>query len=316
MEKRTQEGLDLGPRPRILALRFRAIGDCVMAAWAVSALRQALPEASITWGVEKSCAAVLDREHLVNHLVELDRARWKAQRWSPATWAEQVRLYLGFRKMGFDAGIDFQGHSKTALALRLSGARIRISAPGTDALARALNPSLASYPHRGHQVQMNLALVRALAPSAELPALPWMPEFDAPGPGVVLNCGASIPEKAIPLEAWRGLAEHLVALGHPVTLIGGPRDPGFELPGVQNRVGQTSLAETCGILRTSTAHFCGDTGTGHIAAAYGVPTCAVFMSHRNSPERYAPFGPKATYLSTVEDPGCLNPETWARSVLQ
>ena len=71
--------------PRFLLVRFSAIGDCVLSAWAATAIRHKYPEAYLCWAVESRCAAVVDRQRLVTRVCEMPRDRWKKARWSPKT---------------------------------------------------------------------------------------------------------------------------------------------------------------------------------------------------------------------------------------
>ena len=115
-----------------LIVRFSAIGDCVMAVPVASAIREKYPDAHISWAVEPRCAGVVDTERLVNETLLFPRDAWESKRWSPATWASQLRTYLGMRKRRYDIGIDLQGHAKTALCLRIAKPKKRISAWGKD----------------------------------------------------------------------------------------------------------------------------------------------------------------------------------------
>ncbi len=295
--------------PRVLVVRFRAIGDCVMTAWPVTALRSRWPQATIVWATEPLCAPVIHVPALADELVVFDRAAWKKSRWSPGTWINQVRTYLGLRRYKFDIGFDFQGHSKTALALRLASPVHRFAMPGTDALARRLNPTQIPKTQPNHMVERMMALVRE-AESCPMPKLPMLPELDRPDVGlparyVVINTGASAQDKLVPLTVWTQLAEALQARGVATVAIGGPADA--SLPAATlDLVGRTSLVESVGIVRGCMAHYSGDTGTGHLAAGYGLHALSVFMSDRNSPSRYRPFGPHGAAVEAYRDPGLLS----------
>ncbi|RYG23683.1 hypothetical protein EON82_13260, partial [bacterium] len=89
---------------RALVVRFTAIGDCVMAAWAATAIRERHPDGFLCWAVESRCAPMLDRTSLVSRVEEIPRQRWKRNRWSPKTWGEQVAKYASLRRLRFDVG--------------------------------------------------------------------------------------------------------------------------------------------------------------------------------------------------------------------
>lgn len=277
---------------RILVVRFRAIGDCVMAAWPVTALRNAFPDAEIVWATEPMGVPVIDRQRLAQQVIEFPRDRWKKQ--GARSWGEQLRTYLGLRKQEFDLGIDFQGHLKTALALRLAKPRQRLSVAATDAMAARLNPVFSDYGDLTHVVERHLKAVGSLVPISA-PERPIMPE-DLPavevlpsGPYVSLMTGASSMAKLVPIETWQAVAASLLRQGVGVVAVGGPNDSALGVAGTVDLVGKTSLRQTMSILRGSAAHVAADTGTGHLAAAYGVPGVSVFGRGKHGPDRFRPY---------------------------
>lgn len=67
-----------------------------------------------------------------------------------------------------------------------------------------------------------------------------------------------------------------------------------QLPWVENRTGQTSLAEVMTEISRSRLVLCNDSGAMHLASALGVPTVAVFGS--TEPSRTGPLGPHNAVL--------------------
>ncbi|MBX3112707.1 MAG: glycosyltransferase family 9 protein [Fimbriimonadaceae bacterium] len=293
--------------PRVLVVRFSAIGDCVMAAWAVTALRRAFPEGHIVWAAQERCAAVVADGAMVDQTVVADRDAWKKTRWSPATWWNQTRRFTSLRRHAFEFGFDLQGHSKTALCLRLAGARERHARRATDALARKLNP-VSPVAHGLHEVEANFAFLNQIWPMT-LPDLPTMPELPAwhDGGFVSIQTGAGSRDKTYPVEQWRRVAEGLVKSGCRVVAVGGARDPGLDVPGVENLVGRLGLTETMQVVRASALHVAADTGTGHIAAAYGVPVVSVFGP--TNPGVYRPWSTQGTVLQAGASAGLVSPKT-------
>jgi ADP-heptose:LPS heptosyltransferase len=53
-------------------------------------------------------------------------------------------------------------------------------------------------------------------------------------------------------------------------------------------VAKTGLKELTAVLRRSSLHLCGDTGSAHIAAALETPVVSIFG--RSNPARLAPYG--------------------------
>jgi ADP-heptose:LPS heptosyltransferase len=286
-----------------------------MAVPAVSAFRRAHPDAFVAWAVEDRCAAVVDGERLVDLRRQAHRQAWKRNRWSPRMWSEQLRFYSGLRKERFDLGVDLQGHLKTALCLRVAKPARRAAVQGTDALARRLNPVVVSAEAPRHIVERNLEVLRTLADLAAdaSPIMPGLAEErstiremrNSGVPLVTVTVSAGNPTKVVPKAHWEEIALQIVGQGYQVAFLGGPGDPKPQVPGALNWVGELPLALTMAAVAESAFHLCGDTGTGHIAAAYGVPVVSVFGNM--DPVRYRPYTDKAIVLRDGEEASRVPP---------
>jgi ADP-heptose:LPS heptosyltransferase len=91
-----------------------------------------------------------------------------------------------------------------------------------------------------------------------------------------ISVSAGHPDKAYPAANWHEVAQGLLARGFAVAFLGGPTDSPIELPGTHDLVRKLPLESTMAVVANSRIHLCGDTGTGHMAAAYGVPVVSVF----------------------------------------
>lgn len=290
--------------PKFLFVRFSAIGDCVLTLPAVSAVRRTHPDAFICWAVDKRCAEVIDTEVLVNLRHEADRTWWRKHRWSPETWRDQIRYFLGLRKYKFDVGIDFQGYVKTALCLRLANPKVRLAERGEDPLSRALNPCWGPPVNTMHRVESHSKTLRATGQYSE-DETPIVPNLEAEKakvralagddrPLATITVSAGNPLKVVPPENWMAVARHLMKEGYRVMFLGGPSDPPIRLDGAVDCVGKLKLRETWAALALSALHVCGDTGTGHMAAAVNVPIVSVFGHEQ--PEIFRPYTDKLIVL--------------------
>lgn len=294
--------------PRVVVLRFTAIGDCIMAAWPVTAIRQAHPEARITWAIQPRCAPVVASPDLVDELALFDREGWKWKVWSLKRWREQLGFYFGLRRQRLDVGFDLQGHSKTALALWIANPRQKWSVGGTDPLARRMNP-LADLSGATHEVERGMAVIR-MWQNLPLPERPIMPELELPcadEPVITIQTGAGGPRKSYPLEHWERVAQLLSDTGVRLVSIGGPGDPA--VPGTEALNGKLGLRESLAWVAASRVHLAADTGTGHAAAAYGVPVVSVFGPM--SPERYRPWTSEGRVLRCGMNPADVKPKAVA-----
>jgi ADP-heptose:LPS heptosyltransferase len=292
---------------RYLLVRFSAIGDCVMAAWAATAIRQKHPEAFLCWAVEGRCAPVVDRHRLVTQRLEFPRDRWKEARWSPKTWREQLVKYTRLRPLAFDYGLDLQGHSKTALCLRLAAPRMRIAAAATDSLARRLNPVRQGRDATLHTVEWNHQVLSTFG-DFPLPERPILPAVDTELDErlVTISVSAGQADKAYPADGWRRVAEALQGQGYRIAFLGGRTDRAIDLPDTENYVGKLSLKETLSMVGKSAVHLAADTGTGHMAAGLGTPVVSVFGP--TDPQVYRPYTKTGIVLREGRETANVTPE--------
>jgi len=289
--------------PRVLIVKFSAIGDCVMAAPALSAFRRAEPDALMVWAADPRCSAVIDRNRLVNEVYDIPRAAWKRD---GVGWMGQIRHYLALRRYGFDFGFDLQGHGKTAICLRLSGAKRRIAGYAIDPAARVLNPLAPGNPDGTHRVLRNRdVLAGALKLDPDLS--PIMPSLAAEretvrerfGSGFVsIHVGAGATWKQWPSDRWAAVARHLLAQGRKVLFLGGLGERAPEVEGAMDACEELSLAESVAAVAESEFHLAADTGSGHMAAAYRVPVLSIFG--KTKPELYRPYTDRGIVLKAGE----------------
>lgn len=309
LESRPSEGLTVSQK--ILIVRFSAIGDCVMTAHGVSALRRAHPDATLIWAVDPRCGAVLDRSKLLNDVFDVPREAWK-QGGPGSSLLDQYRHFCKLRQYRFDVGVDLQGHSKTAICLRLAGAMRRLGCKPHDPVAAALLPRAASVHHGTHMVEELAGVLRPLGIADDLS--PIMPELaaerskvrqwiDGSRPLATISVSAGAPKKVYPLEHWKEVARQLMSSGFQVAFLGGPTDPTPGMAESLDWVAKTSLSETMAAVAESAVHFSADTGSGHIAAAYGVPVVSVFTV--TNPVRYRPYTDRGVVLESPRDPSLI-----------
>lgn len=286
--------------PKILGVRFSAIGDCIMTAYAVTALRNLFPQSQISWAAQERCIPVIDQT--LSDPIIADYNAWKKRRWSPTTWKQQLAVYSRLREQHFDIGFDFQGHSKTALCLRLAKPKTRLASRATDALAAKLNQLVDCQAGSAHEVEVAFKLVQHAFPAAQLPIspiLPNPPKLDQTFQ-VTIQTGAGHPDKKVNHEVWKQVAANLIKNNFSTAIIGAPNDPSFELDGLTNLVGKLSLLDSMALVKHSQLHIASDTGTGHIAAAYATPVLSVFGP--TNPDIYRPYHPSAKVLKYSQNP--------------
>jgi lipopolysaccharide heptosyltransferase I len=110
---------------KILIVKLSSIGDIVHTLPTLAAIRQALPDAEISWVAERGAAEILRRNQFLSHLIEIDtKALRRGKRLGEIMLAAREQL-RGLRASAFDVAIDFQGLLKSASIAKLSKAKRR-----------------------------------------------------------------------------------------------------------------------------------------------------------------------------------------------
>jgi heptosyltransferase-1 len=155
---------------RILIVKLSSIGDVVHALPAAALIRRVLPDAHISWVVERRAGAILKDSAAIDELVEIDTRAWRRHMLSAST-LDEIRARLGRLRgpgraagvAGVDVAIDFQGLLKSGLVAKASGATRRIGFETAELREKASRFFLteqvdtAGFPH---VIDKNLALAR------------------------------------------------------------------------------------------------------------------------------------------------------------
>lgn len=306
---------------RILIVRLSAIGDVLHGMPVLCALRDALPGAYLAWVAEPRGAELLRGHKALDELVVVPRGWLRSMR-------EVLNLRARLRHLRFDAAVDLQGLSKSAIAAWLSGAPVRIGfeSPQGREISPWLNNVrvLATAPH---VVDRNLQLLAPLgiepagarfdvpeSPGAAATAARILQSHHLPDRFVLVNPGAGWPPKVWPaarfaevvrvlgqrrglrsLVVWAGEQEHawadeIVDASNGFAVLAPP----------------TTLVELAAIARRAALCISADTGPLHLAAAVDTPCVGLFGPV--SAKRNGPYGAASVSVQKV----CLTGSSRAR----
>ncbi len=287
---------------RILIVKLGSIGDIVHTLPALAAMRRALPDAEISWVVERRSSEILRDNPLLDRLIEVDTKALRRGLMSGETLRaprQQLRL---LRASAFDLALDFQGLLKSSLAARLSRAQ-RVYGFARDALrepaSRFLVHQTVSVPAGSHVIRKNLTLVKA-ALGISVPDDPADFEFPiAVGPEhkieaeeaaastegryAILNPGGGWPTKLWSADKFGALADQLwnrYGLHSLVTY--GPGEAGLAeqvLSASSSGKVQSaclSLKGYLALVKGAHVYIGGDTGPTHLAIAARTPVVGLF----------------------------------------
>ena len=145
---------------RILIVKLGSIGDIVHTLPSLAAIRRAMPEAEISWVVERRSAEILRDNPILDRLIVIDTKALRRGLMSGETLRAPRRQLRLLRASAFDLALDFQGLIKSAMVARLSGAQ-RIYGFDRQALrepaSRILLHQTVNIPERSHVIRKNLA---------------------------------------------------------------------------------------------------------------------------------------------------------------
>jgi heptosyltransferase-1 len=287
---------------RILIVKLGSIGDIVHTLPALAAIRSGLPQAEISWVVERSTSEILRDNPILDRLIEVDTKALRRGLMSGETLRAPRQQLRRLRASAFDIALDFQGLLKSASIARLSGAR-RVFGYTREGLREPSSALLLSkrihVPKQTHVISKALQLVNGAlglpipVRSSELSfpiAVPSSAEDEAneivkatDGSYAVLNPGGGWSTKLWNPERFGKLADALWAnFGLHSIVTHGPGETELALAVLNasnsgnTRVASVSLKAFYALAKTSKVYVGGDTGPTHIAVAAGAPIVGLF----------------------------------------
>src|SRR5262245_32908165 len=287
---------------RILIVKLGSIGDIVHTLPALAALRASMPQAEISWVVERRASEILKDNPILDRLIEVDTKALRRGLMSGETLRAPRQQLRRLRASAFDVALDFQGLLKSASIARLSGAR-RVFGYSREGLREPASGFLlskkVSVPKRTHVIYKALELVRGAmgitvpnrADELEFPiAIDSKDQASAEavvghseGDFAILNPGGGCPTKLWSPQRFGGLADALwSSFGLRSLITYGPGEEQLAESVLESsssgaaRAVSLSLKGFYALARLSKVYIGGDTGPTHIAIAAGTPIVGLF----------------------------------------
>ncbi|MDH4449226.1 MAG: lipopolysaccharide heptosyltransferase I [Rhodoferax sp.] len=325
---------------KILIVKLSSLGDVVHAMPAVQDLRAAYPHAQIDWVVERGFAPLVTRCEGVARVIPCDLRAWRKQPFSAATRAAWRSFKADVQHDTYDAVIDLQGLSKSALVAWLArttpeGRRYAMAnqteGSGYEAPTRWVADTAIPLAPHVHAVQRGRLLCAAALGYTPADALrfglvgqsqgvsPPRPKhwshtdnpFVPRTPVVALVHGTSRADKEWPLDHWIALGRRLNATGFCVAL---PHAGARELANSQAIAAALDNAWVLpalglDVLTDTLARCAGvvgvDSGVSHIAVALDVPHVQIYnfdTAWRTGPPALDARGKPARQCSVYAEP--------------
>jgi len=274
------ESADCSAPRSILLIRPGGIGDAVLLAPAIGALKKTFPQAKLTVLAEKRNAGVFPLIPGVDQVLRYD----------------VVREFKAALSLKPDLVIDTeQYHRLPAVVARLTGAAVRIGF-ATNERARLFHHAV-PYSHDDYEADSFFHLLAPLGIkppiaidaaflSIPAPAQNRANQLLAPlvgHPFIALFPGASIPERRWGADRFNQVAVRFAQQGYAIIVVGGGQDAAtgdtiLQAVGLEglNLAGRTTLIETAAILERATLLISGDSGVLHLGVGLGTPTVSLF----------------------------------------
>lgn len=282
--------LSLPPRPRILIIVLRRLGDVLLTTPLIRSVRRAFADATIDVLAFSETVSILEGDPDIDRCLTLPtRARARE------SLAMAVRLWRRY-----DLAITTQAGDRPTFFAVLAG-RKRVGVVETrliGTLKRALLDRALDPMPGAHRVEEMLALARLIGVEP-------VPQVVPPGAGTrpaelaadyaVLHAAPMYVYKRWTPAGWRALVRRLGERGLAVVATGGPAaaeraylDEVFAcLPDVQRLDGALSWPDLAGLLAGARVFVGPDTSVTHLAAACGCPVVALFGP--TDPRLWAPW---------------------------
>jgi heptosyltransferase-1 len=288
---------------RILLVKLSSLGDVVHTLPVVQDILAAMPDAQIDWVVEKAFAPLLTQVKGLRRIIPCDLRRWRKSFLEAQTWQAWRVFKADLQSDSYDAVIDLQGLTKSAVVARLArltpqGKRYAMAnqtdGSGYEAPTRWVADVAIELPPHVHAVQrgrelaaralgyrMKITVNFGLNYSSNTPIVQSIRAQVAPK-NITFIHGSSRQDKTWPLQNWVALGQRLAANGYQVMLVHGSAAelatsqvvaaqlassivlPLLSLDGLTQELGQ--CAGAIGV----------DSGVSHIAVALGLPHVQIY----------------------------------------
>jgi heptosyltransferase-1 len=221
-----------GSALKILIVKLSSLGDVVHAMAALQDIRRALPQAQIDWVVERGFGALVRRCTGVNRVIECELRRWRKSPFSGRTRRAWRSFRAELRRESYDAVIDLQGLTKSALISWLAplqpggqryGLALRSEGSSFEAPARWVADVAIALPTHIHAVERSRQLcAKALGYEVTQSAVFGLKADAIASSGgrarVALVHGTSRADKQWPVAYWQALGQRLIGQGYDIAL--------------------------------------------------------------------------------------------------
>ena len=275
----------------ILIIKPSSLGDIVHTLPAVSAIRQANPDAEITWVINPEWAPLLRGNRDIDHVHIFPRGEFRGLGAPASLWPWLMKT----RALRPDAAVDFQGLLRSALIGRISAAPDFFGLSDAREGSRFFYKTVARVDRRSHAVERYLKLAESTGATIDLPLrfpLPTgdaLPRFDDHPPFVLLHPFARGSGKSL---SDRTVVEFCRAFAPTRVVVVGKSKLRAKIPeNCVDLTNQTTLLQLVWLARAARFTISVDSGPMHIAAAISANLLSIHTW--TDPRRVGPYNASA-----------------------
>jgi heptosyltransferase-1 len=268
---------------KLLLVKTSSLGDLVHTFPALTDAHRHRPDLIIDWVVEEAFVPIAGLHPAVRHVKPVALRRWRRR---PAGAVDEFRRFAkALRAETYDLVLDAQGLLKSAGVARLAhGPRVGFDRHSArEPLAAMLYQRRIAVPNGAHAIDRVRQLFAAALGYAQPAGPPRFGLRSAPAPDspLLFLHGSSWVNKQWPEAFWMALAQRAAKAGHRVLLPWGDADECARA----HRIAQAGNAEVAPalmldelirVMAAAAGAVAVDSGLGHLAAAFGLPTVALF----------------------------------------
>lgn len=268
---------------RVLIVRLRSLGDCVLTTPALRILKQHRPDLHLGVVVEDRFAPVFEGNPDVAEILPPSR--------------KHVITFRGRLALNLHGGT--RSATLTALSLapwRAGFAHFRQKWVYNQRIPRA--QEILGEERTVHTAEhLASAMFHLGVPRVEIPRACLFTSGEQPGPFAVVHPMASAPGKAWPADRFAAVGRALRQGGLEPIFVGGPGEDLSAFTGFPVMAG-APLSEVKRLLAGAALFVGNDSGPAHMAAAFGVPVVVLYGS--SDPVIWAPWRTECVVLAAPE----------------
>ena len=305
---------------KILVIKLRHIGDVLLSAPAIRALKESFPDAKVSVLINSGTEDVLSGNSAIDELIIFDRSIKKLPLVSRI--AKEIAFLRGIRAKEFDMAVDLTSGDRAAILSYISGAGYRLAAdPGKKGFAgkRYLYTHLANIDKQKHIALQDLDIVRQFGIDAKSEEVDFFIPEEAKAfvKKIFEENGIEDTDKVVHIhpasrwlfKCWKDeymaeIISGLIEKGAKVIITSAPDKREMEkakrilsltvsrithhASRVLDLAGKTTIKQLAAISEASDLFLGVDSAPMHIAAAAGTPVVALFGPTQEN--LWGPFG--------------------------